>query len=117
MNDRRDDHFRRRASRRPARSRAGAGGAPESAPVAESDPAPEPTPARGRTLDRGTRGLLLATGACILGCAVLIATADSNLMTFLGISLGGIAFVLVLSTVFYAVGRSEDRDREQRPGG
>lgn len=67
-------------------------------------------------MDRGTRGLLLATGACILGCGVLIAIGDSSLMTFLGISLGGIAFVLVLSTVFYAVGRSEDRERATRAG-
>lgn len=60
------------------------------------------------------RWLLIATGACIIGCAVLIAAGDSSLVTFLGISLGGIAFVLVLSAVFYAIGRSEDRERAER---
>lgn len=60
------------------------------------------------------RWLLVATGACIVGCAVLIAIGGSNLVLFLGISLGGIAFVLVLSTIFYAIGRSEDRERAER---
>lgn len=60
------------------------------------------------------RWLLIATGACIIGCAVLIAAGGSSLATFLGISLGGIAFVLVLSAVFYAIGRSEDRERAER---
>lgn len=60
------------------------------------------------------RWLLVATGACIIGCAVLIAIGGSSLTTFLGISLGGIAFVLVLSAVFYAIGRSEDRERAER---
>jgi len=60
------------------------------------------------------RWLLVATGACIIGCAVLIAVGGSSLVTFLGISLGGIAFVLVLSAVFYAIGRSEDRERAER---
>jgi hypothetical protein len=60
------------------------------------------------------RWLLVATGACIVGCAILIAVGGSSLVTFLGISLGGIAFVLVLSAVFYAIGRSEDRERAER---
>lgn len=60
------------------------------------------------------RWLLIAAGACIIGCVVLIAAGGSGLVTFLGISLGGIAFVLVLSAVFYAVGRSEDRERAER---
>lgn len=60
------------------------------------------------------RWLLVATAACIVGCAALIAAGGSPLVTFLGISLGGIAFVLVLSAVFYAIGRSEDRDRAER---
>lgn len=60
------------------------------------------------------RWLILATVACIIGCAVLLALGSSSLTTFLGISLGGIAFVLVLATVFYAVGRSEDRERAER---
>ena len=63
------------------------------------------------------RFLLVAIGACILASAVLIAVGGSNLVTFLGISLGGIAFVLVLAAVFYAVGRSEDRERAEREAG
>jgi hypothetical protein len=60
------------------------------------------------------RWLLVATAACIIGCAVLIVIGGSSLVLFLGISLGGIAFVLVLAAVFYAVGRSEDRERAER---
>lgn len=60
------------------------------------------------------RWLLVATVACVGGCAALIASGGSSLTTFLGISLGGIAFVLVLCAVFYAIGRSEDRERAER---
>jgi len=60
------------------------------------------------------RWLLVATGACIAGCAILVAVGGSSLVTFIGISLGGIAFVLVLSGAFYAIGRSEDRERAER---
>lgn len=63
------------------------------------------------------RSLLVAIAACIVASAILIAAGGSNLVTFLGISLGGIAFVLVLAAVFYAVGRSEDRDRAERESG
>jgi uncharacterized membrane protein len=60
------------------------------------------------------RWLLIATGACIVGCIVLIAIRGSSMVTFVGISLGGIAFVLVLTALFYAIGRSEDRERAER---
>lgn len=60
------------------------------------------------------RGLLVAVAACIVGCAVLIAVGGSSVVTFFGIALGGIAFVLVLAAVFYAIGRSEDRERAER---
>ena len=60
------------------------------------------------------RWLLAAMGACIVGCAILIAVNGSDFVTFVGIALGGIAFVLLLSAVFYAIGRSEDRERAQR---
>ena len=63
------------------------------------------------------RGLLIAIALCIAGCVAAIAVGGSNLVTFLGISLGGIAFVLVLAAVFYAVGRSEDRERAERSDG
>ncbi len=60
------------------------------------------------------RWLLIAIAACIVGSVVALAVGGSNLMTFLGISLAGIAFVLVLAAVFYAIGRSEDRERAER---
>lgn len=63
------------------------------------------------------RWLLVAIGVCIAGCALLIALQGSQLMMGAGIVLGGTAFVLVLAAVFYAVGRSEDRERAARESG
>ena len=63
------------------------------------------------------RWLLVAIAVCIAACAVLIALQGSQLVTGAGIVLGGTAFVLVLATVFYAVGRSEDRERAARESG
>jgi hypothetical protein len=60
------------------------------------------------------RWLVVATVACIAGCALLLALHGSHLMTATAIVLGGTAFVLVLAMVFYAVGRSEDRERAAR---
>jgi|GEM_PF-2818772 len=60
------------------------------------------------------RWLAIATIACIVACAVLIAVGGSDIVIFLGIALGGVAFVLVLSIAFYAIGRSEDRERAER---
>ena len=105
----RDDHFRRRDPRASPAARSGAAGTGPG-PVAGSDPGPS----TARPVDRGLRGLLIAIGVCIAGCAVLLAVGGSNIVTFIAISLGGIAFVLVLAAVFYAVGRSEDRERAQR---
>jgi hypothetical protein len=62
------------------------------------------------------RGLLVATVACICGSAVLLALSGSDIVTAAGIVLGGVAFVLVLAAAFYAVGRSEDRERAEREG-
>jgi len=63
------------------------------------------------------RWLVIATVACIVGCAVLLALNGSELLTAAAIVLGGIAFVLVLAAAFYAVGRSEDRERAARESG
>ena len=60
------------------------------------------------------RGLAIATVVCIAGCALLLALQGSQIMTGVAIVLGGTAFVLVLAIVFYAVGRSEDRERAAR---
>ncbi|MDQ3721617.1 MAG: hypothetical protein M3376_00795 [Actinomycetota bacterium] len=63
------------------------------------------------------RWLVIATVGCIAGCALLIGLQGSDLLTAAGIVLGGTAFVLVLAMVFYAVGRSEDRERAARESG
>ena len=63
------------------------------------------------------RWLLVAIAVCIAACALLIALQGSQLVTGAGIVLGGTAFVLVLAAGFYAVGRSEDRERAARESG
>ena len=63
------------------------------------------------------RWLVIATVACMAAGAVLIAWNASDLMIGAGIVLGGTAFVLVLAIGFYAVGRSEDRERAARESG
>jgi ABC-type transport system involved in cytochrome bd biosynthesis fused ATPase/permease subunit len=57
------------------------------------------------------RALIAATVACIVLCVAVALTTTSDLGTAAAITLGGTAFVLVISTAFYAVGRSEDRER------
>ena len=57
------------------------------------------------------RALLAATAACIVLSVVVALATTSDLGTAVAITLGGTAFVLVVSTAFYAVGRSEDRER------
>lgn len=57
------------------------------------------------------RALLAATVACIVLAVVVALVTTSDLGTAVAITLGGTAFVLVISAAFYAVGRSEDRDR------
>jgi hypothetical protein len=57
------------------------------------------------------RTLLGAAAACVVLAVVFGVATSSNLGTFVAITLGGTAFVLLLSAAFYAVGRSEDRER------
>ena len=57
------------------------------------------------------RALLAAIVACIVLAVVVALVSTSKVATFVAITLGGTAFVLVLSAAFYAVGRSEDRER------
>jgi ABC-type transport system involved in cytochrome bd biosynthesis fused ATPase/permease subunit len=57
------------------------------------------------------RALIAATVACIVLCVTVALTTTSDLGTAAAITLGGTTFVLVLSTAFYAVGRSEERER------
>jgi hypothetical protein len=110
--DMRDDHLRRRNARPAA--------VPRSRP-AHAGPGPDPRPDSGprpaKSRDDLMRGLIGATVACIAGAVVLLALKGSEIVTAAGIVLGGTAFVLVLSTAFYAIGRSEDRERAAREGG
>jgi ABC-type transport system involved in cytochrome bd biosynthesis fused ATPase/permease subunit len=57
------------------------------------------------------RALIAATVACIVLAVVVALVTTSDFGTAVAITLGGTAFVLVVSTAFYAVGRSEDRAR------
>jgi drug/metabolite transporter (DMT)-like permease len=90
-------------------ARGGVGDAPPLSPMTPA-PGPKPSP------DPIMRWLLVATLACIAGCALLLGFASSRLLTAVAIVLGGIAFVLVLCAAYYVVGRSEDRERAQRAG-
>lgn len=60
------------------------------------------------------RWLLAAALVCIAAGVVLLALSGSKVATAAGIVLGGTAFVLLVSAVFYAIGRSEDRERAAR---
>ena len=62
------------------------------------------------------RWLLIAAGVCIAGCALLLALSGSKFATAGGIVLGGTAVVLLVAAAFYAIGRSEDRERAAREG-
>ena len=63
------------------------------------------------------RWLLIGAAICIATCVLLLALTDSKVATAAGIALGGTAFVLLVSAAFYAIGRSEDRERAARDGG
>jgi hypothetical protein len=53
---------------------------------------------------------ITSAGAIVLGC--LIAWIGTAIwLDAVGITLGGIGFVGVISAAFYAVGQSEDRER------
>lgn len=64
-------------------------------------------------MEPALRWTAVAALACVAGTVVLLAAGGSQTATFIAIVLGGTAFVLVVSGAFYAVGRSEDRDRER----
>jgi hypothetical protein len=74
-------------------------------------------PGASQPKDPIMRWLVIATVAFITACVVLIAWSASDLMIGAGIICGGTAFVLVLAIAFYAVGRSEDRERAARESG
>jgi hypothetical protein len=52
----------------------------------------------------------------VIGCAIA-AIGTATWLDAVGITLGGIGLVGLVSSAFYAIGETEDRDREKRPGG
>lgn len=56
-------------------------------------------------------------GVALLVVGVLIAVFADGKGDVVGFGVGGAGAVLLVALAFYAVGRSEDRDREQRPMG
>ncbi|HEY6759280.1 MAG TPA: hypothetical protein VI318_07310 [Baekduia sp.] len=59
---------------------------------------------------------LLSLALVVIGC-VIAAVGTALWLDAVGITVAGIGAVGLLSAAFYAVGQSEDRDRERRPGG
>ena len=67
-------------------------------------------------LDLVPRPWLIAGVALLLAGIVVAAVADDK-GDVVGFGIGGAGVILLVGLAFYAVGRSEDRDREQRPLG
>jgi drug/metabolite transporter (DMT)-like permease len=59
----------------------------------------------------------LIAGVALLVAGIVIAIAADGKGDVVGFGVGGAGAVLLVGLAFYAVGRSEDRDREQRPTG
>lgn len=59
---------------------------------------------------------ILSVGLIILGC-VIAAIFTSTTLDFIGITIGGIGGVGLISAAFYAIGLSEDRARERDASG
>ena len=59
----------------------------------------------------------LILGAVLLVAGIVIAAVADGKGDVVGFGVGGAGAILLVALAFYAVGRSEDRDREQRPMG
>jgi hypothetical protein len=59
----------------------------------------------------------LVAGVVLLVAGIAIAAVADGKGDVVGFAVGGAGAVLLVGLAFYAVGRSEDRDREQRPMG
>ena len=70
----------------------------------------------GAVLDLVPRPWLIL-GAVLLVAGVVIAAVADGKGDVVGFGVGGAGAVLLVGLAFYAVGRSEDRDRQQRPMG
>ena len=59
----------------------------------------------------------LYAGVALLIAGVIIAMVADGKGDVVAFAVGGAGAVTLVGLAFYAVGRSEDRDREQRPRG
>jgi len=59
------------------------------------------------------RALTIVAGVALIAAIVLAIVSKSPTVTVIAILLGGSACVLAVSLAFYAVGRSEDQQRER----
>ncbi len=59
----------------------------------------------------------LVAGVVFLVAGLVIGIAADGKGDVVGFGVGGAGAILLVGLAFYAVGRSEDRDRERRPGG
>ena len=57
--------------------------------------------------------LAILSGALVVAGCVLAAIATATALDAIGIVIAGVGFVGLVSSAFYAVGQSEDRDRER----
>ncbi|MDX6726250.1 MAG: hypothetical protein QOK49_1055 [Baekduia sp.] len=63
--------------------------------------------------------LAIAFAVLLVAGMAIAAIGTSTTLDAVGLAMGGVACVGLVSTAFWAVGRSEDRQRERdrRPGG
>ncbi len=59
----------------------------------------------------------LIVGVVLLLAGVVVSVVADGKGDVVGFGVAGAGAILLVGLAFYAVGRSEDRDREQRPGG
>ena len=67
-------------------------------------------------LDDVPRPWLIA-GSVLLVAGIILAAVGDGKADVAAFAIGGAGAILLVSLAFYAVGRSEDRDREKRPMG
>lgn len=59
----------------------------------------------------------LIAGVVLLVAGLVVAAVTDDKGDAIGFGIGGAGAILLVGLAFYAVGRSEDRDRERRPQG
>jgi hypothetical protein len=59
----------------------------------------------------------LIAGVVLLVAGIVVAIVADGKGDVVGFAVGGAGGILLVGLAFYVVGRSEDRDREQRPTG